>query len=211
MLEARANPEVVFEILRLATETSGKQPVPQPDLVTSEAAIRYADALVELAEDTRGAMRGVERDMKSLGEMFKKSPDLLGVVRSPVVGAEDKQKALMAIGKKAGFHPLTVNFLGTVAQNLRAYELPNIVRAFADALARKRGTQIARVTSATKLTAAQTKSIKDKLSKELGKTVELDTDVDPDLLGGFVVRIGSRLYDSSLRTQLDDLKLALRA
>ena len=185
--------------------------MPQPDLVTSEAAIRYADALVELAEDTRGAMRGVERDMKSLGEMFKTSSDLLGVVRSPVIGADDKQKALMAIGKKAGFHPLTVKFLGTVAQNLRAYELPNIVRAFADALARKRGTQIARVTSATKLTAAQTKSIKDKLSKELGKSIELDADVDPDLLGGFVVRIGSRLYDSSLRTQLDDLKLALRA
>ena len=185
--------------------------MPQTDLVTSEAAIRYADALVELAEETRGALRGVERDMKALGEMFKGSSDLLGVVKSPVISSDDKQKALVAIGKKAGFHPLTNNFLGTVAQNLRAYELPNIVRAFADALARKRGTQIARVTSATKLTTAQTKSIKDKLSKELGKSVELDTSVDPDLLGGFVVRIGSRLYDSSLRTQLDDLKLALRA
>ena len=185
--------------------------MPQPDVVTSEAAIRYADALIELAEETRGALRGVERDMKSLGKMFKVSPDLLRAVRSPVLDSEEKGKALQAIAKKDGFHPLTTKFLGTVAQNLRAYELPNIVRAFADQLAKKRGTQIARVTSAAKLTAAQTKQIKDKLKSQLGKTVELETDVDPDLLGGFVVRVGSRLYDSSLRTQLDDLRIALKA
>ena len=185
--------------------------MPQADVITSEAAIRYADALIELAEDTRGALRGVERDMKSLRAMFTASPDLLRMVRSPVIDADSKAKALAAIAKKDGFHPLTVKFLGTVAQNLRAYELPNIVRAFADQLAAKRGTTIARVTSAAKLTAAQTKQIRDKLSKELGRKVELETQTDADLLGGFVVRVGSRLYDSSLRTQLDDLKLALKA
>jgi len=185
--------------------------VSQPDVITSEAAIRYADALIELAGETRGAMSGVERDMKALDKMFKGSSDLTRMVRSPVIAAEDKTKALQAIAKKGKFHALTVKFLGTVAQNLRAFELPEIVRAFADQLAKTRGTEIARVSSAAKLSAAQTKLIKDKLTKELGKKVDVETSVDPDLLGGFVVRIGSRLYDSSLRTQLDDLKLALKA
>lgn len=185
--------------------------VSQTDVITSEAALRYADALIALAEDSRGALKGVERDMKSLGHMFKASPDLLRMVRSPVISADDKTKALMAVGKTDGFHPLTGKFLGTVAGNLRAHELPAIVRAFGELLAKKRGAKIARVTSAVKLAPAQVKSLKDKLSKELGGKVELETVVDPDLLGGFVVRIGSRLYDSSLRTQLDDLKLALKA
>jgi F-type H+-transporting ATPase subunit delta len=185
--------------------------VSQPDVITSEAAIRYADALIELAGETRGALKPVERDMKALDKMFQNSSDLTRMVRSPVIAADDKTSALQALDKKDKFNPLTVKFLGTVAQNLRAFELPEIVRAFADQLAKTRGTEIARVTSASKLSAAQTKQIKDKLTKELGKKVEVETNVDADLLGGFVVRIGSRLYDSSLRTQLDDLKLALKA
>ena len=185
--------------------------MPQLDLVTSEAAIRYADALIDLAEDTRGAMRGVERDMASLREMFKSHDDLARTMRSPVIASDAKHNVLAAIGKKDGFHPLTLKFLGAVSENGRARELPAITRAFAERLAEKRGTTIARVTSAAKLTAAQLKQLKTKLSSELGKAVELEHDVDPDLLGGFVVRVGSRLYDSSLRTQLDDLRLALKS
>ena len=181
------------------------------DVITSEAALRYADALIELADETRGAMRGVERDMKSLKAMFKASPELLQMVRSPVIAGEFKARALTEIAEKDGFHPLSQNFLGTVAENRRARELPDIVGAFAELLAEKRGAKIARVRSAAKLSAAQLKDLRAKLSDELGGKVELDAEVDPSLLGGFVVQVGSRLYDSSLRTQLDDLKLALKA
>ena len=185
--------------------------VSHTDVITSEAALRYADALIELADETRGATRGVERDMKSLRAMFKASPELLQMVRSPVIAGEFKARALTEIADTDGFHPLSRNFLGTVAQNQRARELPAIVDAFAELMAEKRGAKIARVRSAAKLSAAQLKDLKAKLADELGGKVQLDTEVDPSLLGGFVVQVGSRLYDSSLRTQLDDLKLALKA
>ena len=185
--------------------------MPQPNSTLSEAAARYADALIDLAEGTRGGLRGVERDMKALGKMLKASPELASAMRSPVLADEGKAAALREIGRKDGFHPLTLNFLGTVAQNGRARDLPDMVRAFVERLAEKRGTRIARVSSATKLSAAQLKQIKDDLARETGSKIEIEAGVDPELLGGFVVRIGSRLYDSSLRTQLDDMKLALKA
>ena len=86
--------------------------MPQLDLVTSEAAIRYADALIDLAEDTRGAMRGVERDMAQLREMFRDSNDLRTAMRNPTIPSGAKLASLNAIAKKAGFHPLTQKFLG---------------------------------------------------------------------------------------------------
>lgn len=185
--------------------------MPQTNPVTSETALRYADALISLAGETRSAMRGVERDMKSLKAMFKNSPELLAMVRSPVIAAGAKARALTEIADKDGFHPLSRSFLGTVAENRRARELPAIVSAFAELLAEKRGAKIARVRSAALLSAAQAKRLKADLSDEFGGKVELDVEVDPSLLGGFIVQIGSRLYDTSLRTQLDDLKLALTA
>ena len=185
--------------------------MPQLDLVTSEAAIRYADALIDLTEDTRGAMRGVERDMAQLRTMFRDAGDLRSAMRNPTIPSGAKLASLNAIAKKAGFHPLTQKFLGVVATNDRARDLPGIARAFADQLAARRGTTIAHVTSATKMTAAQLKDLKGKLEADLGKSVEIEHSTDPDLLGGFVARVGSRLYDTSLRTQLDDLRLALQS
>ena len=185
--------------------------MPQLDLVTSEAAIRYADALIDLAEETSGAMRGVERDMERIRAMFRESDELTKVMRNPTVPSGAKLASLEAIGKQDGFHPLTLNFLGVVATNNRARDLPGIARAFADQLAARRGTTIARVTSAAKMTAAQLKELKSKLEADLGKSVDIEHSTDPDLLGGFVARVGSRLYDTSLRTQLDDLRLALQS
>ena len=103
-----------------------------------------------------------------------------------------------------------VQFVGTVAENRRAGEIPAILSSFEDMLAQRKGSSVAKVTSAQKLTPAQLTSLKSNLKKSLGRPVEVETSVDPDLLGGFIVRVGSQLYDSSLKTKLADLKIALK-
>ena len=179
------------------------------EVITGEAPARYAKALLDLAEEAKSIPR-VEKDLKSFKKIYDSSADLKRLAQSPVFGTEDKAAALMAVAKKAKLSALTQQFIGTVAGNRRAADLPGIISAFMDMVARRRGSQVAKVTSAAKLTAAQISAIKSQLKKSLGRPVDIETSVDPDLLGGFVVRIGSRLYDSSLKTKLEDLRLALK-
>ena len=179
------------------------------EVITGEAPRRYALALLDLAEDAKSVTR-VEKDLKSFKKMYDSNQDLKHLAESPVFATEDKVAALTAVAKKAKLSALTTQFIGTVAGNRRADELPGIISAFNDLLARRRGTQVAKVKSASKLTAAQITSIKSQLKKTLGRTVDVETSIDPDLLGGFQVRIGSRLYDSSLKTKIEDMRLALK-
>ena len=179
------------------------------EVITGEAPARYAKALLELAEEAKSLPR-VEKDLKSFKKMYEASADLQRLAESPVFALDDKAAALTAVAKKAQLSVLTQQFIGTVAGNRRAADLPGIIAAFMDMVARRRGSQVAKVTSAAKLTAAQVSAIKTQLKKTLGRKVDIETSVDPDLIGGFVVRIGSRLYDSSLKTKLEDLRLALK-
>jgi len=149
-------------------------------------------------------------DLKTLAGLFAKSGDLVAMAASPVVSDADKAKALLVLAKKAKLGKLVSNFIGIVASNGRAGELPAMVAAFEHMLAEKRGTENALVTSATKLSAAQISAIKASLKKSLGHAVLLETRIDPDLLGGFAVKIGSKYFDASLKTKLDGLKLALK-
>lgn len=181
----------------------------ETEVITGEAPIRYAQALLELAEGAK-SLNSVEKDVKSLKALLGNSDVLSAVINSPVFATEDKVNALTAIARKAKLKPLTVQFIGTVAENRRADQLPSILAAFEDMVARRRGSEVAKVTSAKKLTTAQVTSIKTNLKKSLGRPVQVETSVDPDLLGGFVVRVGSRLYDSSLKTKLEDLRLTLK-
>ena len=179
------------------------------EVITGEAPTRYALALLDLAEETRSLPR-VEKDLKSFKKMWDSSIELKRLAESPVFATEDKVAALTAVAKKAKLSALTQQFIGTVAGNRRAADLPGIISAFNEMVARRRGSQVAKVTSAAKLTAADMTAIRSQLKKTLGRPVDIETSVDPDLLGGFVVRIGSRLYDSSLKTKLEDLRLALK-
>lgn len=179
------------------------------DVILGEAPRRYALALLELAEEAK-SLKGVEKDLSAVKGMFSENEDLRSMAASPVFAISDKVSALGAIMKQAKIGSLVSQFVGTVAQNRRADEIPAIIAAFENEVARRRGTLVANVTSATKLTAAQVTKLKGELKTTLGRTVDIETDIDPDLLGGFVVRIGSRLYDSSLKTQIEDLKLALK-
>jgi len=183
--------------------------VSQSDVITGEAPSRYALALLELAEESK-SLKTIEKDVKTLRSAFAKNTDLQRLANSPVFAVDEKVAAFVAVAKKAKVSKLTTQFIGTVTENRREGEIPAILSAFEDIVARRKGSQVAKVTSAQKLTAAELKSLKANLKKSLGRPVEVETSVDPDLLGGFIVRIGSRLYDSSLKTKLEDLKIALK-
>ena len=179
------------------------------EVITGEAPTRYALALLELAEESK-SLKKIEKDVKTLKAAFTTSPDLLSFADSPVHALADKVAALTAVAKTAKLSKLMVQFVGTVAENRRAGEIPAILSSFEDMLAQRKGSSVAKVTSAQKLTPAQLTSLKSNLKKSLGRPVEVETSIDPDLLGGFIVRVGSQLYDSSLKTKLADLKIALK-
>lgn len=179
------------------------------DVMSSEAAGRYADALYELA-GSASALKILQKDLNKLQDIFAKHSDVRQLASNPVYPLDQKADALTMIAKKAKLSKLVVQFVGTCAKNRRAHELPAIIRAFNAKLAQEQGTSVARVTSATRLSTAQMNAIKAQLKKALGKTVAVQHTVDPELLGGFKIQIGSRLFDSSLKTKLDGLKLAMK-
>lgn len=184
--------------------------VAQETPLTEGVAGRYAGALYELAKE-QGALPQVEADLAGFQALLDSSPDLLRLVRSPVFSAEDQTKALAAVLAKAGIGGLTGNFLQLIAKNRRLFAATDIIKAFKALTARGRGEAPAEVTSAVALTDEQVALLKETLKASVGKDVQLTTRVDPSLLGGLVVKIGSRMVDSSLRTKLAGLKVALKS
>jgi F-type H+-transporting ATPase subunit delta len=170
---------------------------------------RYAAALFELAEQN-AALEKVEADLKALKAMIVSSRDLQTVLKSPVIARGHQGAAVAALADKAGWNDLTKKFLGLLAKNRRLFALPGVIDAFLARLAAHRGEVTAQVTSATALTATQKKSLAAALKKTVGKDVLLDLVVDPQLLGGMVAKVGSRMIDASLKTKLQQLTLALK-
>lgn len=171
---------------------------------------RYANALFELA-DTARSLDQVAQDLASFRKMLDDSTDLARLIASPVVGRPLQSKALLAVLDAAGIQGLTRNFIGTVAANGRARDLPAMAAAFLAELARRRGETTATVTTAVPLTDAQLAQLSDTLRGVLGGAkVSIDARVEPDILGGLVVKVGSRLFDSSIRSKLQRLQLAMK-
>jgi F-type H+-transporting ATPase subunit delta len=170
---------------------------------------RYARALLDLAVET-GALSAVESDLAGLKAMLAASADLRTLVASPKFDAEEKAKALNAVAARAGACETTLKFLGLLAHNRRASALGGIIEAFERLAAARRGLVLAKVTTAVALTKAQAKDLADALRTALGGDPQIETAVDPAILGGLKVRVGSRLYDASLKTKLDSLKFALK-
>ena len=179
------------------------------DSKTSNVGDRYARALFDLANDENN-LAPVERDLKSLKAMYADSRDFRTLLASPVFGVEDKAKGLGAIAAKAGLSATTRKFLGLLAANRRAGALPAVITAFQALAAGQRGEVSAQVTTALPLTAAQASGVAAALRTALGKDPQIETRVDPSILGGIKVRVGSRLFDASLRSKLDSLKFALK-
>jgi len=175
----------------------------------SGLASRYALALFALADEQK-KLDAVAEDLRGLDAMLVGSDALARLVRSPVLRRADQGKAMAALLDAAGADALTRNFVGVVATNRRLAALRQIIRAFLDELARRRGEVAADVTSAAPLTDAQQRAVEEALNKVVGRKVQLSLAVDPSLIGGMVVKVGSRMVDSSVKTQLQRLKLAMK-
>ena len=179
------------------------------DSKSTDVGARYAQALFELAK-TQGRLAAVEADLKSFKAMRAESADLRRLLASPGFSAEDKTKALLALAESAKLDPTTRKFLGLMGRNGRAAAIASAITAFEALAAAERGAVSAEVTTAIKLTAAQEAGLKAALRQALGKDPEISTQVDASLLGGIKVRVGSRLYDASLKSRLDSLRFALK-
>ena len=179
------------------------------DSKSTDVGARYAQALFDLAK-SGGRLAVVEADLKSFKAMRRESADLRRLLASPAFSAEDKSKALTAIAGAAEFDDISRKFLGFMAQNRRAAAIGAAITAFEALSAAERGVASAEVTTAVKLTPAQETGLKAALRLALGKDPEIETHVDPSILGGLKVRVGSRLYDASLRSKLDSLRFALK-
>ncbi len=177
---------------------------------TTGVAGRYASALLELADNAK-ALDQVAQDLDTFKKLLAESPELSRLIASPVIGRELQGKALLAVLDAAGIKGLTRKFVGLVTANGRARDLPAMTSAFLAELARRRGETSATVTSAVPLTPQQMQQLSDSLRSVLGGAkVSIDAHVNPDILGGLVVKVGSRLFDSSIRSKLQRLQLAMK-
>jgi F-type H+-transporting ATPase subunit delta len=177
---------------------------------TTGVAGRYASALFELADEAK-SLDQVAQDLTTFRTMVRSSPDLARLLASPVIGRELQGKALLAVFDAAGIKGLTRNFIGAVAANGRARALVDMASAFLAELANRRGETTATVTSAVPLAPAQLQQLSDALKGVLGGAkISIDAHVEPEILGGLVVKVGSRLFDSSIRSKLQRLQLAMK-
>lgn len=170
---------------------------------------RYARALFDLGVE-RNALGSVEAGIARLGEALAASTELKALVSSPIVSRDDAKRAIAAVAATLKLDALTAQFLGVLAHNRRLAKLADIVRAFASLAAAHRGETSADVTSAHPLSAAQAAALSTKLKVQLGREVTINYLVDPAILGGLVVKVGSRLVDSSIRTRLHTLATVMK-
>jgi F-type H+-transporting ATPase subunit delta len=170
---------------------------------------RYASALFELARED-GKVAEVEGDLATFQALCDESADFVQMIRSPVISSDDQEKALASVLAKVGVGMLTVNFFKLLAKNRRLFAASDIVRDFQSLAARARGEVRAEVTAATPLSEAQVANLKAALKSSVGKDVTLVQRVDPVILGGLIVKMGSRMVDSSLKTKLESMKIALK-
>ena len=177
--------------------------------IQASLAGRYATALFGLARDDK-QIDAVTRSLDSLEAALTESSDLRALVSSPLVGRGDAARAIDALVPALGLDPITGKFIGVLAQNGRLAELRNVIRAVRQLASAHRGETNATVTSAHPLSDTQMAALKDRLKARVGRDVTIDAKVDPALLGGLVVRLGSQMIDASIRTKLNTLAQAMR-
>ena len=180
------------------------------DPIISGMAGRSATALFELARDNK-AVDAVKKDLDQFDALANGSADLNRLVRSPVFGADEQLKALSAILAKAGITGLAANFLRVITTNRRLFAVRDMIRAYRALVARHKGEVTAQVTVAEKLNDKNLDALKSALKSVTGgKDIDLEVEVDPAIIGGLIVKVGSRMVDSSLRTKLNSIKFAMK-
>jgi F-type H+-transporting ATPase subunit delta len=188
---------------------SKSAPVAAENPSVSGVAGRYATALFELARDQK-SVDAVKADLDRFAAMLAESPDLTRLVRSPVFSADAQGKALVAVLAKAGIGGITANFLQLLNANRRLFAVNDVIRAFGMLVAKFKGEATADVTVAEPLNDKNLDALKSALKSVTGKDVALNVNVDPAIIGGLVVKLGSRMVDSSLRTKLNSIKHAMK-
>ena len=170
---------------------------------------RYATALFELALEGN-EIDAVRADLDRFDALIADNPDLMRLVRSPVFGVGEQERALTAVLDKAGITGLAAKFLQAVTANRRLFAVSMIIRGFRALVAKHKGEMTAQVTVAEKLNDAHLEALKGALKSVTGKDVALDVQIKPDIIGGLIVKVGSRMVDSSLKTKLNAIKHAMK-
>jgi F-type H+-transporting ATPase subunit delta len=184
----------------VASETTG----------VSGLAERYAAALFDLADDRR-MLDQVATDLRELRAMLQASGDLLRLIRSPVLSRDQQAQAILIVAEHARLSQLVRDFLAVVARNRRLFAVPAMIEAFLAKLAARRGEVTAEVVAAQALSEAQLAALNEQLRRSIGSRVSIDIRVDPGLIGGLVVKLGSRMVDGSIKSKLQRLQLAMKS
>ena len=196
---AATRPFQGYGVVHLAAQDTG----------TAGLAARYAAALFELADEAK-QLDSVATDLRAVKAMIEGSGELRRLVRSPVLSRADQARAMGAVLQQAGVGDLVRRFVALVAENRRLFALADMIDAYLADLARRRGEVTAVVTSATPLSEAQTAAVTDVLKRAVGGKVAVELKTDASLIGGLIVKVGSRMIDSSLKSKLQRLQLAMK-
>jgi F-type H+-transporting ATPase subunit delta len=183
----------------LASDTTG----------VSGLAERYAAALFDLADERHG-LDEVATDLRQLRAMLQQSGDFQRLIRSPILSRDQQGTAIKAIVERAGISPLVRDFLAVVARNRRLFAVPAMIEAFLAELAARRGEVNAEIMAAQPLSEGQLAALNEQLRRSTGSRVTVDVRVDPALIGGMIVKVGSRMVDGSVRSKLQRLQLAMK-
>jgi F-type H+-transporting ATPase subunit delta len=174
----------------------------------SGLAERYAAALFDLADERR-LLDEAAANLRQLKAMMTESAELSRLIRSPILSRQEQGKAIVALAERAGFAPLVRDFLAVVARNRRLFAVPAMIDAFLEALAERRGEVTAEIVAAQSLSTTQLDQLRQQLRRSVGRQVAIDVKVDAGLVGGMIIRIGSRMVDASVRSKLQRLQMVM--
>ena len=177
--------------------------------LTAGAAGRYATALFELAQQA-GSLDQTEADLQALGAALADSPDLGSLMRDPIYTREEQGNAMAAIGQKMGLSPLVQNVVGLMASKRRLFAVPELITVFEALMAEHRGEVTADVTAARPLSDVQSDALVAQIKSATGREVKLNVSVDESIIGGLIVKVGSKMIDSSIRSKLNSLQNAMK-
>lgn len=181
----------------------------EPASISYGIAERYATAIFDLCLEA-GALADLEKNIEDLSAALEVSPELSDMITSPIISRADQEAAITAIGQALELSVPLANGLALMAQKRRLFVLPQLLRQLAERIAEHKGEVTADVTSAVALTAAQSKKLAETLKAQVGKTVKVNATVDEALIGGLVVKVGSKMIDTSIRARLNSLQNAMK-
>ena len=170
---------------------------------------RYAAALFDLADERR-ILDEAASNLRQLKAMTAESVELSRLISTPILSREEQGKAVVALAERAGFAPLVRDFLAVVARNRRLFAVPAMIEAYLQNLAERRGEVTAEVAAAQPLSTTQIDLLREQLRRSIGRQVAIDVRVDPGLIGGMIVKVGSRMIDGSIRSKLQRLQMAMK-